>query len=95
MILLDPSDKQLVTFDWSTFMSASSPVPTLSSVTHTTGESPEALTLTGEATDTAIGQSQVYVAGGTHGCTYVLNATATLSNGEIINRHVTIRCVDI
>ena len=91
MILLDPSDKFLVTFDWSTWLASGSPAPTLVSVTHSTGESPEALTLTGEAVDTSIGQSQVYVSGGEHGSTYVVNAYATLSNGELIEKHETFR----
>lgn len=80
VILLDPSDEALVTIDWADVLPAS---VTLSSVTHT---APSPLVLVSQATDIAQGRSQAKVRGATHGALYMLEAQATLSNGEIINR---------
>ena len=83
--LLDPGDSVLLTVDWA---DALVPGVTLSSVVHTP---PAPLTKGIETTNTGTGQSQVRVSGAVHGALYMIEAAATLSNGEIVNRQFPVR----
>ncbi len=80
IVLLDPSDSAIITVDWSDALASGI---TLSSVTHTV---PSPLTKVSESTNTSTGQSQVRVSGAVHGSMYMIEAQATLSNTEVINR---------
>ena len=80
IVLLDPSDSSLITIDWADVLINA---VTLSAVTHTV---PAGLTKVSEAIDVPNGRSQVKVSGATHGSAYMIEAQATLSNGEVINR---------
>jgi hypothetical protein len=83
MILFDPSDNALITFDWSDVLPES---VTVASVVHTVS-SP--LTKSTESNSTTT--STVKVTGAQHGGMYVIEGQATLSNGEVINRQFPIR----
>lgn len=85
IVLLDPSDNALITIDWTDVLSGS---VTLSSVTHTV---PSPLSKGTESTNTGTGQSQVRVSGAVHGAMYMIEAQATLSNGDVINRQFPVR----
>lgn len=77
ILLHNPADSGNYTADWSDVLGEA----TLASVTHTP---PTGLTKVSEgSTDTT---STVRISGGTHGRTYMVQAAATLSNGEVINR---------
>ncbi len=80
VVLLDPSDSALITIDWADVLAIG---VTLSAVTHIV---PTGLTKVTEAQDLANGKSQVKVSGAAHGLMYMIEAQATLSNGEVINR---------
>jgi hypothetical protein len=83
VVLFDPSDNVLVTFEWTDL-----PVgATLGTVVHTV---PAPLVKGTEATNAGQGTSTVKVGGGTaaHGQRFMIEATATLSNGETLNRQV-------
>lgn len=80
IVLLDPSDSALITIDWADVLIDA---VTLSAVTHTV---PSGLTKVSEAVDLGNGRSQVKVSGAQHGIPYMIEAQATLSNGEVINR---------
>lgn len=83
VIYADPSDNALVTFDWS---DALVDAVTVSSVAHSV---PSALT---KGTETVVSpNSTVKVSGGVHGTTYMIEAQATLSNGEVLNRQAAYR----
>jgi hypothetical protein len=83
VVLLDPSDNVLVTFQW-TDMPAGA---TLSGVVHSV---PSPLVKGVESTNAGQATSTVKVGAGTavHGQRYMLEAQATLSNGEVLNRQV-------
>jgi hypothetical protein len=85
IVLLDPGDQAVVDLDWSETLSGA---VTLVAVVHTL---PAPLTKLSEATNTTTGHSQVKVSGAVHGSLYLLSASATLSNGEVINRQVPAR----
>ncbi len=80
IVLLDPSDSALITVDWSDILATGI---TLTAVDHTV---PSPLTRVGQTFDGGTGLSQVKVSGAAHGVRYMIEAQATLSNGEIINR---------
>lgn len=82
MIVLDAADSANVSIEWTDLGSA-----TLSGVTYT----PIAgLTMTPQGVSGNV--STVRLAGLVHGRTYQLEASATLSTGEILNRNVPVRC---
>ena len=82
MIVLDSADSANVSIEWTDLGSA-----TLSAVTYT----PIAgLTMTPQGVSGNV--STVRLSGLVHGRTYQLEATATLSTGEILNRNVPVRC---
>jgi hypothetical protein len=81
MITLDPSDSANVSIEWTDLGNA-----TLASVAYT---AIPGVTLTPQGVNGAV--STVRVSGLVHGRTYQLEATATLSTGETLNRNVPIR----
>lgn len=82
MILLkNPGDNIDFVVTWDSLGSA-----TLASVTHTV---PLPLTKEGESNTTS--QSTVRIAGATHGRTYQIKGTATLSTGRTLVRDFTLR----
>ena len=82
MIVLDSADSANVSIEWTDLGSA-----TLSAVTYT----PIAgLTMTPQGVSGNV--STVRLSGLVHGRTYQLEASATLSTGEILNRNVPVRC---
>jgi hypothetical protein len=85
VLLTDPGDSAFFEMDWSDALGTG---VTLSSVAHSV---PTGLTLVSEATDTTEGTSAVRVTGTSHGQTYLIQAAATLSNGEVINRQFPLR----
>lgn len=88
VILIDPDDVPIIPIDWADVL------PTgvaLSTVVHTV---PSPLTLDSEGASVANGTSWAKISGQEHGGTYLLQAEATLDNGETINRAVTLRCGD-
>lgn len=86
VVLFNPADNAFVTFDWSDVLPAGI---TLTSVAHTV---PAPLAKANEATNTP--RSQVKVRGAVHGAIYQIAASATLSNGENINRVFPIRAIN-
>ncbi len=83
MILFDPSDNALVTFDWTDVLPGS---VTVASVVHTV---PSPLVKGTESTSSPT--SSVKISGAVHGGMYMVEGQATLSNGEVINRQFPIR----
>lgn len=81
MITLDPADAANVSINWTDLGSA-----TLVSVAYT---AIPGVTLTSQGVAGAT--STVRVSGLVHGRTYQLEATATLSTGETLNRNIPIR----
>jgi hypothetical protein len=95
VILIDPNDTVVITFDWADAIPSTSPLTTLSSVAHTApSASPTTLILQAQSTNTVAKTSAAKVSGGVHGETYQLQAQATLSNGEVVNRAATLRCIE-
>lgn len=86
IVLLDPSDSALITVDWSDVLTGG--LTLLGSVTHTV---PSPLSKVSESTNAGAGLSQVKVSGAVHGALYMVEAQATLSNGETINRQFPVR----
>ena len=83
MILADPSDVVVVTFDWSPSLPDT---VTVDSATHSV-DSPMA-----KVDEGLVGAvSFVKVSGALHGHIHMVTAQATLSNGETINRQFPIR----
>lgn len=85
IVLLDPSDDAVITIDWADVLNG---VVSLAGVVHTV---PSPLSKGTESTNSSTGLSQVKVSGAVHGTLYMLEASATLSNGEIINRQIPVR----
>jgi hypothetical protein len=81
IVRLDPSDSANVAITWSGLGAA-----TISSVAYT---AIPGVTLTPQGVNGSV--STVRVSGLVHGRTYQLEATATLSTGETLNRNVPIR----
>lgn len=88
IILVDPSDDVLISLDWTDALPTG---VSLSSVSHSVS-SP--LSISSEYLSVEDNLSSAKVSGAAHGGTYMLQATATLDNGEVINRAATLRCVD-
>ena len=82
MITLDSADSANVSISWTDLGSA-----TLSSVTYT---AIAGVTMTPQGINGNV--STVRLSGLVHGRTYQLEASATLSTGEILNRNVPVRC---
>jgi hypothetical protein len=82
IIHLDPNDSANVSISWTDLGNA-----TLSSIAYTPISG---VTLTPQGVSGNV--STVRVSGLTHGQVYALEAQATLSTGEILNRNVTLRC---
>lgn len=82
--LHDPSDSALYTFQWDDLPAS----VTLTAVTHSV---PTGLTKVSESTNTVAGTSTVKISGGVHGVMYMIEAQATLSNGESLNRQFPLR----
>lgn len=81
MIVLDPSDVVNVTVTWENLGSA-----TILSVSYT---APVGLTVTSQGNTTTT--STFRVSGLVHGLTYQIEAQATLSSGETLNRNIPVR----
>ena len=88
VILVDPSDVPLLSFDWTDALPSGVLVY---AVTHSVS-SP--LSIVSQSTTPNQNLSTVKVSGFQHGATYLIQATASLDNGETINRAMTVRCVD-
>jgi hypothetical protein len=84
--LIDPGDNAFFKLDWSDCLIEGA---TLVAVVHTV---PSPLTKVQEATNGAEGSSTVRVTGAAHGVTYLVEAAATLSTGETLNRQFPLRC---
>ena len=82
IIRLDSADSANVSISWADLGAA-----TIQSVTYSSNPS---LTLTPMGVSGTV--STVRLAGLTHGAMYALEAAATLSTGEILNRNVSVRC---
>jgi hypothetical protein len=48
------------------------------------------LALSGQSNDYGSGQASIRASGATHGVSYVLKATATLDNGEVIPKNISV-----
>lgn len=88
VVLFNPSDDAYVTFDWSDVLGSTL---TLGGVVHSL---PTPLVNDGENIDQAHGFSQVKIKGAIHGAIYQIAGSATLSNGENINRVFPIRAIN-
>lgn len=88
VILVDPGDTTVITFDWTDAL----PTGVLVYAVAHSVSSP--LSLVFEATTPAQNLSTAKITGMAHGGTYLVQATASLDNGETINRAATVRCVD-
>ena len=84
VVLADPADSALYTFEWVDL----APGITLASVIHT---APSPLTKVSESTSPSDATSSVRIAGGVHGALYMIEAQATLSSGETLNRQFALR----
>jgi hypothetical protein len=88
VLLIDPLDEVLISFDWTDALPAG---VLIYSVDHVV-----TLPLVKLFEDTTPNEnlSTCKIKGAVHGGTYLLQATAQLDNGEVINRAATLRCVD-
>lgn len=82
--LIDPGDDATFQMDWSDALADG---VTLSSVSHSV---PAPLVKVTETTSSPM--SYVRVSGAQHGQTYLVEASATLSTGEVLNRQFPLRC---
>ncbi len=85
IVLADPGDSMIITIDWSDVLATG---VTLDTVVHTV---PSPLVRVSQSTDTGTGQSQVRISGALHGAIYMIEAEATLSNTEVVNRQFPVR----
>lgn len=85
IMLFDPGDSAIITFDWTDVLPAS---VTVASATHTV-DSP--LSKVSESYTTTT--SMVKVTGAVHGSHYQVVGVATLSNGEVISRGESVVCM--
>lgn len=85
--------KLFYTFDWSDVVPAMSPLVTISSVAYTlpSNTSPQELTTFDTSEDFGNYLSSVGLQGAVHGKTYQVQAAATLSNGEVVVKDITVR----
>lgn len=86
IVLINPADTTIITFDWNADLATGI---TIVSVVHTV---PAPLSKLSDVTNTGAGQSQVKLTGGVHGEIYQIAGAATLSDGEVLNRAVPVRC---
>ena len=84
VLLVDPGDSIVLEMDWSDSLADG---VTISGVTHSV---PLPLTKVSESDDSP--SSFVRVSGAVHGQTYLIEASATLSTGETLNRQFPLRC---
>ena len=82
--LIDSGDSTWFECDWTDSLPAG---VTVSSVVHSV---PSPLVKAAESTATPL--SYVRVSGAIHGQTYLIEASATLSNTEVLNRQFPLRC---
>ena len=82
IITLDPGDAASVSIEWTDLGAA-----TVSSVAYT---AISGVTMTPQGVSGSV--STVRLSGLVHGRTYQLEASATLSTGEVLNRNVPVRC---
>lgn len=82
--LIDPGDSAWFTFDWTDALPTG---VTVTAVTHTL---PSPLVKVAEST--ASPNSSVRISGSVHAQLYAVQAAATLSNGEVLNRQFPLRC---
>lgn len=85
ILLADPGDEATYSIDWSDALGEG---VTLSSVAHSV---PSPLTLVQESTDAQNNLSLLRIAGARHGDLYMIEAEATLSTGEKLNRQFPLR----
>ena len=85
--MLPVSAKLAYTFDFSGALSASSPLPTVTDITVTGSNG---ITISDQSNDYASYQATVLLSGATHGSMYLVQATATMSNGEQIPKDLTV-----
>lgn len=83
--IISSGDVAIIPLDWSDLPTG----VTIGQVTHTV---PSPLTKVAEASDEDEKVSQVKVSGAVHGGMYVITASTTLTNGEVVNRQVPVRC---
>jgi hypothetical protein len=86
LLVKDPAAELLYTFDWTDVCTGSA---TLVSVAYTV---PPGITKVTENLDSMNNQSTIMLTGGTHGVDYVVEAKATLSNGEKPDASIVVRC---
>jgi hypothetical protein len=87
MALIDPGDEVLIEVDWNDFLPSG--IGLAGDVVHAV---PLPLVKISEVTDTIQALSQVKVRGAQHGALYMIEAQATLTNTEIVNRQFPVRC---
>lgn len=85
--LIDPGDEFLIEVDWNNILIPG--IALAGDVIHTV---PSPLVKVSEVTEAASGLSQVKVRGAQHGALYMIEAQATLTNTEIVNRQFPVRC---
>ena len=90
--------KLLYTFDWTAEIPASSPLTTISSVAYSVpsaaaSPAPASDVLTFFTTSNAFSsyQATIGIQNAIHGKTYQVQAAATLSNGEVVVKDITIK----
>ncbi|CAB4152535.1 hypothetical protein UFOVP605_12 [uncultured Caudovirales phage] len=83
IIVVDPSDVANVTLTWDNLGTT-----TISSVSYTTPQQGVTVTAVSNTTTTTTFRVSTML----HGRTYQILASATLSTGEVLNRHVVLRC---
>jgi hypothetical protein len=90
---LHPEGQLFYTFDFSGEIPSSSPIPTISSVTYiiVPSYSPQRLYAFDTSEDLDNYTASINLAGAVHGETYQVTALATLTNGEIVPKGITVR----
>jgi hypothetical protein len=90
---LHPSGKLFYTFEFDAEIPSSSPMPTISSVSYVIvpSYSPRTLYAFDTSEDFDNYACSINLAGAVHGETYQVTALATLSNGEVVPKGITIR----
>lgn len=83
--IISSGDVTIIPLDWSDLPEGI----TIGQVSHSV---PSPLVKVAEATDEAEKVSQVKVSGAVHGGVYTIIASTTLTNGEVVNRPIPVRC---
>lgn len=78
------------TFDYSDVLPGTSPATTVTSIAISAGESPALVTIGTQTDDLANARTTVILSGIAHGQVGVVQALATLSNGEVIPKDITL-----